>query len=88
VIPTLLIVGVVLGVLVHDTRSLALSTGLVTAAAVAWGLFGGIDASSPGIAVGGGALGLANIVVGALAGWAVHGVARTVKLERVDAGRR
>ena len=78
VIPTLLIVGVVLGVLVHDTRSLKRSTALTAAVAVAWGLLVGMDAG-PGVAVGGTALGLGNLAVGAIAGWAGHGVARAVR---------
>jgi hypothetical protein len=72
VIPTLLLVGFAVGILVHDRVSLRRSIAVGAAVSVLWGVVVGVADASTTTAVGGTALGLANVVVGAAVGKAVR----------------
>lgn len=71
-IPSLLVVAVVLGLLIHDRASLWRSMAIGTALAVLWGIVVGVGEASATTAAGGAALGLANVVVGAAVGTAMR----------------
>ena len=77
--PTMLLVGLVLGALVHDDRSHRRSVMLGAGASVTWGIVVGVGASSLGAVVGGTALGLVNVIVGALVGWGLRSAARAMR---------
>jgi hypothetical protein len=64
-IPTLLLVGLVVGLFVHDRSSLVRSSLLGLTAALLWGLGAGVANGSIKTFVGGAVLALANLVVGA-----------------------
>jgi hypothetical protein len=67
VVPTVLLVGLAVGILIHDRVSLRRSIAVGAAVSVLWGVVGVADASAA-TAVGGAALGLANVVIGAAVG--------------------
>jgi hypothetical protein len=71
VIPTLVLVGLALGVLIHDGASLRRSIAVGAAVSVLWGVAVGVAAANALTTVGGVSLGLANVVVGAAIGAAV-----------------
>lgn len=71
-IPSLLVVALVLGLLIHDRASLWRSVAVGAALAVLWGIVVGVDDASATTAAGGLALGLANVVVGAALGASVR----------------
>lgn len=73
-IPTLLVVAVVLGLLIHDRASLWRSVAVGAALAMVWGIVVGVGDASATTATGGAALGLANVVVGGAAGAAVRAI--------------
>jgi hypothetical protein len=81
VIPTLLLVGLAVGIVIHDRVSLRRYVAVGAAVSVVWGVVVGVADASAATAVGGTALGLANVVVGAAVGtavratWRVAGVA-------------
>jgi hypothetical protein len=79
VIPTMLLVGLVIGALVHDDRSLTRSFMLGAGASVLWGVVVGVGASSPLVAVGGTAFGLVNVAAGALVGWGLRCAFRAIR---------
>jgi hypothetical protein len=64
-IPTLLLVGLVIGLFVHDRTSLVRSSLLGLTAALLWGLGVGVANGSIKTFVGGTVLALANLLVGA-----------------------
>lgn len=79
VIPTLLVLGLVVGTLIHDRVSLWRSVAAGTTVSVLWGVVVGVAEVSAATAAGGAALGLANVLVGAAVGAAaraIWGVAR------------
>ena len=72
-IPTMLLVGLCVGVLVHDGRSLTRSLMLVAVVSVLWGILVGIDASSLIVAADGhGILRSSTSRAGALIGWGLR----------------
>jgi hypothetical protein len=78
VIPTLLVVGFALGAVAHGRhRAWVAVAGL--AAAVAWGVAVGVGDGSAVTGMGGAALALLNLAVGAVAGAAAGRVGRTVR---------
>ena len=77
-IPTMLLVGLVVGALVHDDRSLNRSFILGAGASVLWGIIVGIGASSPLVVVGGTAFGMVNVAVAAFLGWALRSGFRAI----------
>jgi hypothetical protein len=82
VIPTLLLVGLGVGVLIHDPASLRRSLAVAAALSLLWGVVVGVAAANALTAVGGTALGLANVVVGAAVGAAVGATWRAAGLAR------
>ena len=82
-IPTMLLVGLIIGALVHDDRSLHRSAVLAAAASVMWGLVVGIGSSSLGTVVFGTILGMINVFVGALVGWGLGATVRAIR-ERTE----
>jgi hypothetical protein len=78
VIPTMLLVGLAVGALVHDARTLHRSLMLGAGVSVLWGIVVGLGASSLIVVVGGTALGLANVAVGALVGWGLRSTLRAI----------
>lgn len=67
-IPTMLLVGLVVGGLVHDRRSLTRSWVIGAVASLLWGILVGVGTSSLLVAVGGPFLGIVNVAVGAVVG--------------------
>jgi hypothetical protein len=84
VIPTLLLTGLVIGLLVHDLRSLRAGAAAGVVLALAWGIVVGVVAASAVTGVAGTALGAANVAAGAIAGIVLRaigdGVRRAVPL--------
>lgn len=74
VIPTLLVVAVVLGLLIHDRASLWRFVAVGAALAMVWGIVVDVGDASATTAAGGAALGLANVVAGGAAGAAVRAI--------------
>lgn len=75
-IPTLLLVGFVLGAFVHDRRSAWRVTAVVVVGACVWGIAIGVadgDLKTMFAAV---ALGLGNLIVGALISASIRGFAQ------------
>lgn len=77
-IPTMMLVGFVVGALVHDDRSLVRSLILGVGSSVLWGIVVAVGASSLIVFVGGTGLGLANVAVGAVPGWGFRAASRAV----------
>jgi hypothetical protein len=67
-IPTLLVVGLAVGIAVHDRVSLRRSLVIGAAVTVLWGIVIGVGDRSLSTFFGAAVLGLANIVVGAVLG--------------------
>jgi hypothetical protein len=72
VIPSLLVVAVVLGLLIHDRASVWRSVAVGAVLPVPWGIVVGVGDASATTAAGGAALGLANVVAGAAVGAAMR----------------
>ena len=64
-IPTLLVLGLVLGVLIHDRTSFVRCSAVLVAGALVWGLVVGIADREVSTFVGGTAVALANLTAGA-----------------------
>ena len=71
-IPTMILVGLALGFLVHDERSLVRSAVLGGCAALLWGMLVGLSDARLATAVGGTVLALVNAGVGAALGAAIR----------------
>ena len=78
VIPTLLLLGLVVGAFVHDPRSALRGASILVVVAISWGIVVGVAAGDLGIMLGGAALGLGNLVVGALVAASIGSVVRRV----------
>jgi hypothetical protein len=74
VIPTLLLVGLAMGILIHDRGSLGRSIAVGAVVSVLWGAGVGVADASAATAVGGTALGMASVGFGAAVGAAVRSV--------------
>jgi hypothetical protein len=74
----MLLVGLIIGTLVHDDRSLHRSAVLGAVVSVMWGLVVGVGASSLSTVVFGTILGLINVFFGALVGWAFGAAVRAI----------
>jgi hypothetical protein len=68
VIPTMLLVGLVVGGFVYDRRSLTRSCIIGAVASLLWGILVGVGAMSLLAAVGGTFLGVVNVAAGAVVG--------------------
>jgi hypothetical protein len=75
----MLLVGLVVGALVHDDRSLGRSLILVAGASVLWGLVVGVGESSLLLVVGATPFGLVNVAAGAFVGWGLRSVLRAIR---------
>jgi hypothetical protein len=76
--PTLLLLGLVAGAFVHDRRSALSVAAIVVVLAISWGIVVGVAAGDLEPVVGGAALGLGNLVVGALVTASIGGVVRRI----------
>lgn len=65
-IPTLLLVGLVVGAFVHDRPSSGRSVVVAVAVSLLWGVGVGVSNRSPATFVGGTGLAFANVVIGAV----------------------
>jgi hypothetical protein len=74
----MLLVGLVVGALVRDERTLRRSVLLGAAASLLWGISVGVGAGSLLIVVAGTAIGLANVAAGALVGWGLRSALRSI----------
>lgn len=77
-IPTLLVLGLLLGAFVHDRTSASRVSAAVLVFAIAWGIVIGIADDDLSTAVGGAAVGLANLAAGSLAAAALRSLARRI----------
>jgi hypothetical protein len=72
----MLLVGLIVGALVHDDRSLNRSFILAAGASALWGIVVGVGASNMAVVIGGTAVGLVNVAAGAVVGWGLRSVMR------------
>lgn len=75
-IPTLLLVGLVIGAFIHDRTSLLRSAAIGAAASTCWGIGVGMSNGSIATFVGGVALALANVLVGSALSGCLRGLGR------------
>lgn len=78
-IPTLLVLGLAIGMLIHDRVSFQRSAGAGAAIALLWGVVVGVGEASATTAAGGAALGLGNVLVGTAVGAAVRALWRVAR---------
>ena len=71
-IPTVILIGLLLGLLVRDDRSLVSSVAGAGFVALVWAVLVGVSDSSFGTAIGGGALAVVNAGVGGAVGVAIR----------------
>lgn len=81
-IPTLLLLGLVMGAFVHDRRSLVRTSVLGMTAAVLWGVGVGVMDGSVKTFLGGSVLALANLLVGAAISTSLRNISRLVAGKR------
>jgi hypothetical protein len=79
VIPTLLVLGLVLGSFVHDRRSAVLAATVVVAVSMVWGITVGLADDQLATMFGGPALGVGNLAVGVLVAPSFRSIAHWVK---------
>lgn len=65
-IPTLLLIGLVLGAFVRDQRTAKIASAVVVVFAILWGAVIGIAEADPSTGAGAAAIGLANLAFAAL----------------------
>jgi hypothetical protein len=76
----MLLVGLIVGALVRDERTLRRSVLLGAAASLLWGIVVGVGAESLLIVVAGTAIGLVNVATGALVGWGLRSALRSIRV--------
>ena len=74
-IPALLLVGLAIGAFVHDPRSAGRATAIVVVGASVWGVVIGVADGDLETLVAAAALGLGNLIVGALIAASIRGFA-------------
>lgn len=77
-IPTLLLLGLVVGAFVHERRSAT----VVAAAAMSWGIMVGVAAGELSTVFGGAALGFGNLVAGAGIAGSIRSIFRWASQQR------
>jgi predicted Co/Zn/Cd cation transporter (cation efflux family) len=85
VIPTAPLAGLIAGGLIGERRTLMRSVVVVVVVPLRWGIIVGVAASSIAVIVGGTALALANVAVGALVGSGVRALLRAAGRPAADA---